>query len=98
MEILARARFPSFLAREAHDLRDSGCHKILKSDPSALSKAGGRWYIPPATSRPWPRVAFSGSPRTEATPLGVDHSRSGFSTRYARIYRGVEQPGSSSGS
>jgi hypothetical protein len=44
-----------------------------------------------------PRVAFSGSLWTEAAPSGVVSAVSAFSKR-ARIYRGVEQPGSSSGS
>src|SRR5579859_7751646 len=36
--------------------------KSSKVAPRALSKAGLRWYIPAATSRPLgPRVAFSGS-------------------------------------
>ena len=79
MEILARASFSPHLVREACDLAHFCRHKILKSDPSALSKAGGRWYIPPATSRSLgPRVAFSGSLWTEATPLGVDLSVSAF--------------------
>ena len=37
---------------KSHDFYDFCCHKILKSDPTPLSKAGRRWYIPPATSRP----------------------------------------------
>jgi hypothetical protein len=73
--------------------------KSIKSSPAALSKAGGHWYIPPATSRPLrPRVAFSGSLWTEAAPSGVDPAVSAFSKGQAKVYRGVEQPGSSSGS
>ena len=40
------------IEEKERDLADFGCHKILKSDPAALSKAHPRWYIPPATSRP----------------------------------------------
>ena len=74
------------------------CHKSIKSGLAALSKAGGHWYIPAATSRPLrPRVAFSGSLWTEAARLSVDPAISAF-RKVAKVYRGVEQPGSSSGS
>src|SRR6201999_2258099 len=70
-----------------------GCHKILKSGPVALSKAGGRWDIPPATPRPWAlRVAFSGSIGTEAAPWGVDYSRFGLSKAAQQFIAGWSSP------
>ena len=63
MEILARVSFLAAFGPASVRFGGSGCHKILKSDPAALSKAGVRWYIPPATPKALPRVAFSGSLR-----------------------------------
>ena len=85
--------FSATLACEKRDLADFRCHKILKSDPPALSKAGRRWYIPPATS--WslgPRVAFSGSLWTEATPSGRCPSHFGFSKRCQGFIAGWSSP------
>jgi hypothetical protein len=68
-----RAGFGRF-GEKGQVFRQFCCHKILKSDLAALSKAGGRWYIPPATSRPQrPWVAFSGSLWTEAAPLALTY-------------------------
>jgi hypothetical protein len=66
-----------------------------------LSKAGLRWYIPLA-----PRGIARGRPlrkppdRTDRRPraLATSVSETGFSRGEAKVYRGVEQPGSSSGS
>ena len=68
MELVARAPWPAGLFLEKRDLVDFGGHKFLKSRIAALSKASARWYIPTATQGHLPRVAFSGSLRTETAP------------------------------
>jgi hypothetical protein len=68
MELVARAPWRAGFSREKRDLADLCRHKILKSRLAALSKAGARWYIPTATPGQLPRVAFSGSLRTETAP------------------------------
>src|SRR5258708_14794611 len=97
-ELLARALSRGDLAREIACLDR---HKTPKRSLAGLSKAHRRWYIPLA-----PKGICQGSPSQEASgrdrsaPLGVGQTRFaiGFSARRATVYRGVEQPGSSSGS
>ena len=70
-EILARAaRFRPLLALRARDLASFDCHKILKSGPRAFPKRRALVHTA-RTQGIWPRVAFSGSLRTEAAPSGV---------------------------
>jgi hypothetical protein len=56
-----------------------GCHKILKSDPPGLSKAGGHWYIPPATLKALAKGCLLRKPLDGSAPLGRCLSRFGFS-------------------
>src|SRR5579859_1323778 len=80
-----------------------GCHKKQKRLALTLSKAGRRWYIPPAPG--WPKGR--GTPSQEAFRDGGSARLPRWFTpfrrrlslrRHATAYRGVEQPGSSSGS
>ncbi len=93
MEILARAAFSAAFGPASARFGEFRRHKILKSGPAALSKAGARWYIPAATSRPLgPRVAFSGSLWTEAAPSGVAQPFQLFWPRRARFIAGWSSP------
>ncbi len=72
-----------------------GCHKIEKRDWRTLSKAGGRWYIPPAPDRHWPRVAFSGSLSRRiwrGRPRRLPVSRKAFSQGAQRLIAGWSSP------
>src|SRR5882724_2757631 len=77
-------------------------HKILKTRLLPLSKAVLRWYIRLATQRPFGSGCLLRKPpdgidrRARALAKAVSHF--GFSRGRATVYRGVEQPGSSSGS
>jgi hypothetical protein len=99
--LLARAPSPTGFGAGKREFAGFHRHKILKSRIRGLSKAGARWYIPAATQG-LARVAFSGSLRMGSIgafqALAKSISALGFSTRRAMVYRGVEQPGSSSGS
>src|SRR5262249_36394223 len=78
------------------------CHKTGKILAKTLSKAHRRWYIPPAPDGLAAHGdAFSGRCWDEAigAPRAAAVFRSPLSGQGAqRLYRGVEQPGSSSGS
>src|SRR5665213_3503796 len=86
-------RRPRFCAAKP-DLAGSGRHKILKRCHAALSKVASRWYIPPATQRPRPAVAFSGSLRTEPAPkaLAKPVSEPGFRQGAQRFIAGWSSP------
>ena len=80
----------------------SACHKTGKILPKTLPKAQRRWYIPPAPDGLAAHGdAFSGRywDGSIGAPRAAALFRSPASGQGAqRLYRGVEQPGSSSGS
>jgi hypothetical protein len=78
------------------------CHKIEKTYISTPFQSGSALVHTARTRFGFtPRVAFSGSPlsgRTGVFRAAQQRSAIGFPSRRAMAYRGVEQPGSSSGS